>query len=61
MKPEALKLCVVCKGTGVECRVGDSGLEDQNWCASCETGRAKAEMVAQIIERLMQDRATRAA
>lgn len=61
MKPEALNLCVVCKGTGVERRVGDPGLEDQNWCANCETGRAKAEMVAQIIERSMPERVTRAA
>lgn len=61
MKPEALKQCAVCKGSGVERRVGDPGLEDHRWCVSCETGRAKARMVAEIVNRSMSEEIIRAA
>lgn len=61
MKPEALELCAVCKGSGVERRVGDPGLEDHRWRASCEIGRAKARMVAEIINRSMSEKIIRAA
>lgn len=61
MKPETIELCGVCKGSGVEHRVGDPGLEDHRWCASCETGRAKARMVAKIVNRSMSEEIIRAA
>lgn len=50
MKRETIKRCPGCDGSGIVHYRSEFNLEDSRWCLNCETGRAKAGKVAEIIK-----------